>query len=287
MNKNFAVLLSCLTLIFLLPNYGFTNNNPKGGIKEKYSINGVTFTMVYCPSGNYVMGSPPDEQDRMDDETQHSVTLTKGFWMLETEVTQEIYQAIMGSNPSYFKGNRLPVERVSWFDAVTFCNKLSIAAKLTPYYNIKGRIVSINSNNNSFRLPTEAEWEYAARAGETTTFHYGNKLDSTMANFNGDYPYGGAPIRVYRKKTINVKSFKPNAWGLYDMHGNVMELCWDFIGIYSGDAVDPLGDQNKSFRIRRGGGWRDHSSWCRSASRRIHAQANRWYDTGFRFVRTY
>jgi len=193
--------------------------------KQDFTIKGIPFTMVWCPPGSFIMGSPASEAGRSADETQHTVTLTKGFWMMTTEVTQSLYEAVMGRNPSAFKSENLPVETVSWNDAQEFCKKLSEMTK------------------KQFSLPTEAEWEYACRAdggestagqegqiggrhgraGTTTPFHYGTKIVSTMANFNGNYPYGGAEEGQYRKKTTPAGSFEPNAWGLYDMHGNVWE----------------------------------------------------------------
>jgi formylglycine-generating enzyme required for sulfatase activity len=290
-------------------NSGYSQNKPAPVKKSNHTVEGVTFTMVLCPPGSFIMGSPENELLRDDDEIQHKVTLTKGFWMLETEVTQELYQAIIGSNPSIFDSPKRPVEQVSWYDAIVFCNKLSIAEGLTPAYSIDGQTdpglwgtvpisrtatwnnVQWNLQANGYRLPTEAEWEYSARAGTTTPFHYGSRLDSKMANFNGKYPYGGASKGVYRGQTTDVKSFKPNVWGLYDMHGNIREWCWDwFVDYNSDDAVDPMGAQSGIYRIRRGGSWRDtgleSGRGCRSAQRSDTFPDIRFFSQGFRFVRT-
>lgn len=212
-------------------------------------VNRIEFNMCPIPAGNFLMGSPSSELDRSSDETQHQVTISKSFYMTETAVTQELWVAVMGNNPANFKGAKNPVEHVSWDDCQEFICKLN------------------NLTRQNFRLPTEAEWEYACRAGTTTPFHYGSSLDSSMANFDGNYPYGGGAKGVYREKTTPVKSFKPNTWGLYDMHGNIWEWCADRYGEYSGDATDPVGPDVGSDRVLRGGGWGSNAWICRSANR--------------------
>ncbi|MDO4575234.1 MAG: formylglycine-generating enzyme family protein [Planctomycetia bacterium] len=172
---------------------------------------GVEFAFRWCPAGCFMMGSPSSELGRDDDETQHRVTLTKGFWMLETEVTQAMWESVMGDNPSYFKGSNLPVEKVSWDDCQKFCQKL-------------------RSQGLNVQLPTEAQWEYACRAGTTTPFSFGSTLNGDKANCDGNYPYGASTEGTYLKKTAPVGSYSPNAWGLYDMHGNVYEWCADWKG---------------------------------------------------------
>ena len=232
---------------------------------------GVKLELVWCPAGSFWMGSPESEAERFDNETRHRVTLTKGFWLGRYEVTQGQWMAVMGSNPSNFKGvDSLPVEYVSWKDCQEFCRKLSVKMP----------------RGGAFRLPTEAEWEYACRAGTETAFHYGNRLDATMANFDGDYPYGGAAKREYREETVPVGSFHPNGWGLYDMHGNVWEWCSDWYGAYpSGDAVDPPGVASGSSRVLRGGGWCDNARYCRSAVRGNNTSSFRNDVIGFRVAR--
>ncbi len=263
--------------------------------------------MVYIEGGTFTMGSPESEKDRGKDkgkdEKQHKVTVSS-YWMGKYEVTQKQYIDITGTDPSYFKGDNLPVERVSWYDAVEYCNKLSEKNGLKPYYKIEIDKSQKDPNNknsgdylkytvtilggNGFRLPTEAEWEYACRGGTTTVFHFGDSLDSTMANFNGNYPYNGNK-RAYREKTTDVGSFKPNAYGLYDMHGNVWEWCWDRYeeGYYiKSPAKDPEGGESGKYRVLRGGSWFDIGSDLRSANRLSIGAGNRGLLFGFRVVRS-
>ncbi len=207
------------------------------------------------------MGSPSTEQDRNPDEgLQTQVTISQGFWMSKYETTQEEYKAIMKSNPSSFTGDsKRPVETVSWEDASNYC------AKLTACERVAGRLPS----GYAYRLPTEAEWEYACRAGTTTATAYEDTLGSTQATFNGrDDPYGGAAKGPYLKTTTKVGSYAPNAWGLYDMHGNVWEWCLDWYGTYPGGSVtDPRGPTTGSYRVDRGGSWINIGRLCRAAVR--------------------
>lgn len=238
---------------------------------------GVTLEMVWCPPGTFVMGSPEDENGRDDDELQHKVTLTKGFWIGKTEVTQRQWKTVMGTNPSEFKGaGDLPVECVSWEECQAFCRKL------------KDKLKTGNLKFGNFRLPTEAEWEYACRAGSEMAFCYGAHLDASMANFDGDYPSGWAEERLCCRKTMAVGSFRPNAWGLHDMHGNVCEWCQDWFGGYpSGNSVDPVGAGSGSCRVLRGGGWSDMGAGlCRSASRSRFDPSVQFCILGFRLVCT-
>jgi len=207
------------------------------------------------------------------------------FYMGRYEVTQREYEEIMGTNPSRFKGPKLPVEQVSWFDAVEYCNRLSIREGLTPAYTISGqgvnRTVIWKRNANGYRLPTEAEWEYACRAGTTTTYSWGNQEDAITV---GQYAWyannsGDATKPVGRKQ--------PNAWGLYDMHGNVSEWCWDWwVNSYSvGAQTDPTGASSGSYRIFRGGNWIDSVMVMRSGFE-VHEYPYYRDDVlGFRVVR--
>jgi len=214
--------------------------------------NGVTLEMVEIPGGTFIMGSPANEAERDSDEgPQHQVTVPS-FFMAKYELTQAQYQAIIGSNPSDSKGDNRPVETVSWHDAVTFCEKLS------------------QKTQKNYRLPSEAEWEYACRAGTTTPFYFGESITPELVNYNGNYTYGSAPKGQYRQQTTDVGSFPPNAFGLYDMHGNVWEWCLDdYIGNYSdapkdGSALTGGSGYNK---LLRGGSWVSNPENCRSASR--------------------
>jgi len=233
--------------------------------------NGVILEMVSMPGGTFMMGSPETEKDRVDDREspQHEVTISP-FYMAKYQVTQAQWQAVMGNNPSYFKGDNRPVEQVSWDDAVAFCKKLS------------------TMTGKNYRLPTEAEWEYACRAGTTTPFYFGETITADLVNYNGDYPYGDAPKGVYRGETTEVGSFPPNAFGIYDMHGNVLEWCAD---IYSSDYYksspprNPTGPSTGRGRALRGGAWYGYARGARAAFRSYYSPDLRHNGVGFRLVR--
>jgi formylglycine-generating enzyme required for sulfatase activity len=259
-----------------------------------YRVRGyaVPTNLVAIPAGSFVMGSPTNEPARLSDETQHTVTLTKGFCIGKREVTQAEYLAVMGSNPSFFttkdgNGNPIspdlsrPVETVSWQNATNYCAQLTVRERSA------GRLPA----GYVYRLPTEAEWEYACRAGTTTPFHYGNELRSGMANFDGTYeyligePHHYNPSGIYLGRTTSVGSYAPNAWGLYDMHGNVWERCQDWYGTYpSGSVSDPRGPAAGSYFVVRGGFWSGDARYCRSARREISRPTDRDYYIGFRVV---
>jgi formylglycine-generating enzyme required for sulfatase activity len=240
---------------------------------------------VKIQGGTFMMGSPVSEVGRSDNEAQHRVTVGS-FWMGQYEVTQAEYETIIGSNPSKFKGGSLPVENVSWFDAVFYCNQRSAREGLTPAYTINGENVAWNRSANGYRLPTEAEWEYACRANTTTPFSTGYNISTSQTNYNGNYPYVNNPKETYRGKTINVGSFASNSWGLYDMHGNVFEWCWDWYEIYStADQTDPTGAASGSNRVLRGGSWFSYAQYLRSAYRVNSAPSSRGDGGGFRVVR--
>jgi formylglycine-generating enzyme required for sulfatase activity len=217
---------------------------------EPYT-NSIGMKFVWISPGSFMMGSPKEEKLRQDNETQHKVTLTKGFYMGVYTVTQEEWQAVMGKNPSSFKGEKnLPVEQVSWEDCQEFIKKLR------------------EKDKKPYRLPTEAEWEFACRAGTKTPFHFGETISTDQANYNGKFTYGDGKKGVYREKTTPVGSFPANAWGLHDMHGNVWQWCQDWYGDYpQKDVVDPQGPDVGKERVLRGGSWLDIPWSCRSASR--------------------
>ena len=244
---------------------------PKAGTRKVLTIKGVDFAFRYCPAGTFQMGSPSSEAGRGDDETRHEVTLTKGFWMLETSVTQGMYRAITGSNPSSFKsGDNYPVESVSWFDSQSFCESLNA--------------LGVAPEGFAFRLPTEAEWEYACRAGTDTPYFWGSTLNGDKANCDGNYPYGGVSKGRYLSKTSAVGSYTPNGWGLYDMHGNVYDWCADWWDYGSGPQTDPTGPSSGSSRVLRGGSWNFNAKFCRSAARLANDPTGRNYHVGFRLV---
>ena len=219
---------------------------------------GVKLTMVLIPAGEFTMGSPEDDPDRVSDETPHRIQITEPFYLGIYEVTQEQYEKVMGKNPSGSEGPTLPVEQVSWEDATTFCAKLSAS-----------------DPRSTYRLPTEAEWEYACRAGTTTRHSFGDDLDPQYAWFRDNS--NGRSHPVGQKQ--------PNAWGLYDMHGNVREWCRDwYASSYQEDpsTVDPTGPATGSNRVARGGGWFVTPEYCRSANRDKYAPINRFINLGFR-----
>ena len=213
------------------------------------------------------MGSPSSEVDRSSDETQHQVTVSD-FHIGKYEVTQALWKAVMDNNPSNFKGDELPVEEVSWNDVQEFLQKLNA------------------KTGKTYRLPTEAEWEYACRAGTTTPFNTGNNLTTSQANYDGNYPYNNNAEGEYRNKTMPVGSFPPNTWGLYDMHGNVWEWCSDWYGAdYSNSnspQTNPAGPSSGSFRVFHGGSWYSYAQYCRAAYRSSDAPGRRTDIIGFR-----
>lgn len=243
---------------------------------------------VRIPAGTFVMGSPVDEPHSREDEVQHEVTLTSPFLLAATEVTQALWEAVIGRNPAYFAGcPDCPVEQVTWYDALVFCNRLSALQGFAPAYLLAGRQVTWNPGADGYRLPTEAEWEYACRAGTATAFHTGPCLDPALANYDGYEPLAGCPPGLNRDEPIAVQSLAANAWGLYDMHGNVAEWCWDLHGDYPRTAVrDPRGADAGRLRITRGGSWGKPAWRCRSANRQPFPPDWKLDMIGLRLART-
>lgn len=241
------------------------------GQTETFTVTGVSFKMVWIPAGSFLMGSPASELERSSDEEQHRVSV-KAFQLGQTEVTQGLWQAVMGSNPSHFKdcGANCPVEQVSWEDAQAFIRKLN------------------DQTGQKFRLPNEAEWEYAARAGTTTAFSTGETITSEQANFDGNYSYNGSARGVFRGKTTPAGNFQTNSFGLHDMHGNVWEWVQDCYVAYSeaptdGSAVNPV---SCTRRVLRGGSWGYGPRGLRSADRDRNSPDVRNSYSGFRLART-
>ncbi|MBN2374716.1 formylglycine-generating enzyme family protein, partial [bacterium] len=242
-----------------------------GGSGKVIVVPSINYKMVYCPPGTFEMGSPKSEKGRDEDETQHKVRLTKGFYIGVTEVTQGQWKAVMGDNPSHFKdcGADCPVEQVSWNDCKRFIDALNRMEK-----------------TNRYRLPTEAEWEYACRAGSRTAFANGEITETGCGNDRNLYKMGWYCGNA-GNETHGIAQKEPNAWGLYDMYGNVWEWCEDWYGKYpSGNAQDPDGPASGSYRVKRGGSWCDDARYCRSANRCSFDPVRRFDYIGFRLART-
>jgi uncharacterized protein (TIGR02996 family) len=225
---------------------------------------GVPLVGSFVPPGMFLMGGTVED----DEKPVHRVTLTRGFFMGVSAVTQAQWAAVMGTDPSHFKGPNRPVENVSWEDTLGFCAALS------------------GSTGLRVELPSEAEWEYACRAGTTTEYHCGNVLNTDLANYDGNHSWNGSPKGVHREETTDVGSFPPNPWGLFDLHGNVWEWCADAYAPYTGDdRTDPeVKDINSdnSLRVLRGGSWYVSPLYCRAACRGWYAPASRSSFIGFR-----
>ena len=321
----FGLLLSSLVaaLILLAPGQAQTRKGKtlvKGWGKE--ITNSIGMKLVRIPAGKFKMGSPKEEQDAViadyeksegkkpsdllleayrSEGPQHEVEITKEFWLGIHEVTQKQFKAVMGYNPSFFSRDgsgqtgltysdiskpaggkekvaantsAFPVENVSWEEAQEFCKKLSALAQE-------------KRRGLAYRLPTEAEWEYSCRGGaeKYQVFHFGNSLSSKQANFDGNDPYGGADKDTYLARTGKVGSYKPNRFGLKDMHGNVWEWCSDWYDIvYYGKSPlkDPPGPSEGASRVIRGGSWRSNGRYCRSAFRGRGTPTYRHNDVGLR-----
>jgi formylglycine-generating enzyme required for sulfatase activity len=242
---------------------------------------GVELTMVQIPAGSFLMGSPLHELESRDDEgPRHLVTLGS-FFMAHTPITQAQWREVAGwqklhrdlnPNPSHFKGSNRPVEQVSWKDVIEFCKRLS------------------QRFGRTYTLPSEAQWEYACRAGTTTPFHFGATLTSELANYPGNCTYAQEPKGPYRQETTDVASFPANPWGLHDMHGNVMEWCLDqWHRNYGGAPTDGSAWVNMNVvkndkRMLRGGSWDLNPGFCRSACRNHHLPDYFYNRVGLRVV---
>jgi formylglycine-generating enzyme len=270
-------LLSVLLVAGLLAGCGddesetpIDSNETKGGPSNVEPTEGKPFTvsdlsmeMLWCPPGTFMMGSPESEKGRDDDETQHTVTLTQGYWLGKYEATQAQWEAVMGTNPSEFKGENLPVETVSWDEVTSFC------AKLTERERKAGRL----PEGYAYQLPTEAQWEYACRAGTRTAYSFGDTANLLYrhANYADKNTNVGWSDKLHddgHANTAPVGSYPANAWGFHDMHGNVREWCSDYYGIYpTGTVTDPTGPASGSDRATRGSSWDSVDHGLRSAKR--------------------
>jgi formylglycine-generating enzyme required for sulfatase activity len=251
-------------------------------------VNSIGMKFVQIPAGKFQMGSPESETgSRIDERPVHEVEISRPFLLGAFEVTQAEYQQVTGTNPSYFSKmgqgakkvenlatERFPVEQVSWDEANDFCKKMS---------DLPDEIQA----GRSYRLPTEAEWQYACRAGSNSPFHFGESLGSYDANINGNFPYGGAPRGPFLGRPTIVGSYHPNAFGLYDMHGNVAEMVADYYGrhYYSiSPKLDPQGPEQGADRSVLGGSWGTDAVRCRAGFRRSNASNGKAYFFGFRVV---
>ena len=245
--------------------------------------------MLLVNGGTFRMGSPADEPERGTDEIQHTVTVDS-FYMSKTELSQKEYQAVMGNNPSENKGDDLPVTDITWYDAIRYCNALSEKEGLTPCYTISDTAVTWNKSANGYRLPTEAEWEYAARANTETPFSFGDYVHDEDANCYNAYGYNndasGSWVNGYLGYTVPVDSYNANGFGLYNMHGNAGEWVWDWYGEYSANSAEnPAGPESGNYKVVRGGGWNDMPKHIRSAYRTAFPADVSLYSIGMRIVR--
>ena len=242
------------------------------GLWQAFEVAGVRQVMRWIPPGDFLMGSPESEAERSDNERQHRVVLNEGFWMADTACTQALWASVMGANPSQFKDDpHNPVEQVSWLD---------ITDEFLPKLNAMAPGLQLE-------LPTEAQWEYACRAGTTTPFSFGEQITTDQVNYNGNFPYAGGEKIEYREKTVQVKALPANPWGLYQMHGNVWEWCADEYSGYPG-PVDPFVQQDireRGSSALRGGGWLDYGKSCRAAFRGVLSFSSTTHHIGFRLIR--
>lgn len=301
MNKKVVALIIAIIIVGVISGLIYVMYNQDENENETNnlgSINNAELTndLISINGGTYLMGSPETEMQRETDEVQHEV-IVSDFYIGRYEVTQKAYEEVIGENPSNFKGENLPVENVTWYEAIEYCNKLSKKDGLTPAYTIDGENVSWDRSANGYRLPTEAEWEYAARAETITPFNTENSISDEEANYYGHYPYGieenyftqenlETKPGQYRQTTVAVNSFSPNKWGLYNIHGNVAEWCFDYYGAYDLENTNnPSGPTTGTLRVNRGGGWNDYAKHLRCAYRASTTPEQKMSNIGFRVAR--
>ncbi|MCP5251083.1 MAG: formylglycine-generating enzyme family protein [Burkholderiales bacterium] len=255
----------------LKPDWATDAGRDQFGLYADAEIVGVIQRFRWIEPNSFRMGSPEDEAGRYDNETQHQVNLTQGYWLADTACTKELWEAVKQLNPNiFFEGKKQPIENISWNDVMHFFDQIE-----EKHPELK------------LRLPTEAEWENACRAGTETAFHFGSDITLDQVNYRGIWKYEtdkwGEGVL---KKTTEVKSYPPSAWGLYEMHGNVYEWCQDWYGEYPSEPViDPQGPDTGNYRVLRGGSWFNNGRNCRSALRDFLDPSYRLNYTGFRLVR--
>jgi formylglycine-generating enzyme required for sulfatase activity len=242
--------------------------------------------MVRIPEGTFQMGNTGTYNGNYDEKPVRSVTISRDFLMSVYEITQKQYEEVMGTNPSSFTGENLPVETVSWYEAVEYCNKLSEMEGLEKCYSGSGSTIVCDWNATGYRLPTEAEWEYAAKAGTRTDFYSGNLTNEYCRAIDANLEKIGWYCGNENFKTQKVGKKAPNDFGLYDMSGNVSEWCWDWYAAYTDKPeTDPNGPSTGSDRVNRGGSWNSVAYACRSAFRDSYGPAGVRDNIGFRVVR--
>lgn len=301
MNKKVVALIIAIIIVGVISGLIYVMYNQDENENETNNLGSInnaelTNALISINGGTYLMGSPETEMQRETDEVQHEV-IVSDFYIGRYEVTQKAYEEVIGENPSNFKGENLPVENVTWYEAIEYCNKLSKKDGLTPAYTIDGENVSWDRSANGYRLPTEAEWEYAARAETITPFNTENSISDEEANYYGHYPYGieenyftqenlETKPGQYRQTTVAVNSFSPNKWGLYNIHGNVAEWCFDYYGAYDLENTNnPSGPTTGTLRVNRGGGWNDYAKHLRCAYRASTTPEQKMSNIGFRVAR--
>ncbi len=293
--RSLLILIACVASAGPLASYARADADitppkspvPFAGSKAGDERQVARIKLCWCPAGHFTMGSPRTEPERRPGENQVEVTMTKGFWTGKYEVTQGDWQRIVGKLPGPLSaaggaGDNFPVYNVNYAEAVDFCRKLTEQAKAS------GALPS----DWEFRLPTEAQWEYACRAGTTTATAFGDKISSKQANFLGNKPYNGAEVGPVLNRATKVGSYPPNAWGLHDMQGNVVEWCRDWYHARLPGGTDPdlskvRGTKNRTgdySRSRRGSAWTDAGCACRSAFRQRFEPERRYEHIGFRVV---
>ena len=278
MQKIYNIMLALSIMMFII-----SCSDDSNSVQADKTVKG---TLVLIPAGPFSLGNTGSYEGEYDEKPPVTIIISKPFYISKYEITQQQYKAVMGNNPSEFKGDNLPVEQVSWYDALNFCNALSQSEGLTPCYTMNGTKVTCDFEANGYRLPTEAEWEYAAKAGTKTDF-YSGKL-----TYSGNSPIDPNLDKIawYSANSSNathpVGQKAPNAFGLYDMSGNVWEWCWDRYAEYpSKETKDYQGPEIGTYRVYRGGGWRNLAWYCRSTNRDRNYLDDKNNSLGFRVVK--